>query len=127
MRCPCSLCDSLAHFTYQCPMIIEYRQRQLAQLHQPAGSLIDLTSPLADLHIISPEPEALPTPPWFLDDSFEDLPRNPPNSPAAFPYRDYPSNYHGYPSVLQHMVHDERTLTICSHLSPCFTSRGQSY
>jgi hypothetical protein len=22
MRCPCSLCDSLAHFTYQCPMII---------------------------------------------------------------------------------------------------------
>jgi hypothetical protein len=25
MRCPCSLCDSLAHFTYQCPMIIEYR------------------------------------------------------------------------------------------------------
>jgi hypothetical protein len=85
MRCPCSLCDSLAHFTYQCPTIVEYRQCQLAQLHQPAGSLIDLTSPLADLHIISPEPEAFPTPPWFLDDSFEDLPRNPPNSPAHSP------------------------------------------
>jgi hypothetical protein len=26
MRCPCSLFDSLAHFTYQCPMILEYRQ-----------------------------------------------------------------------------------------------------
>jgi hypothetical protein len=25
MRCPFSLCDSLAHFTYQCPMILEYR------------------------------------------------------------------------------------------------------
>jgi hypothetical protein len=35
MRCPCSLCDSLTHFTYQCPMIIEYRQRQWARQHQP--------------------------------------------------------------------------------------------
>jgi hypothetical protein len=82
MRCPCSLCDSLAHFTYQCPMIIEYWQRQFALLHQPAEAVIDLTSPLANLHVISPEPEALPTPPWFLDDVSEDLPRNPPNSPA---------------------------------------------
>jgi hypothetical protein len=49
---------------------------------QPASKVIDLTSPSADLHIISPEPEALPTPPWFLDDLSEDLPRNPPNSPA---------------------------------------------
>jgi hypothetical protein len=49
---------------------------------QPAAEVIDLTSPSADLHIISPEPEALPTPPWFLDDLSEDLPRNPPNSPA---------------------------------------------
>jgi hypothetical protein len=77
MRCPCSLCDSLAHFTYQCPMIIEYRRRQLVLQHQPTAEVIDLTSPLADLHIISPEPEALPTPPWFLDDVSEDLPRNP--------------------------------------------------
>jgi hypothetical protein len=23
MRCPCSLCDSIDHFTYQCPMILE--------------------------------------------------------------------------------------------------------
>jgi hypothetical protein len=82
MRCPCSLCDSLAHFTYQCPIIIEYRQRQLALLHQPAEAVVDLTSPLANLHVISPEPEALPMPPWFLDDVSEDLPRNPPNSPA---------------------------------------------
>jgi hypothetical protein len=82
MRCPCSLCDSLAHFTYQFPMIIEYRQRQLALLHRPTEAVIDLTSPLADLHVISPKPEALPMPPWFLDDVSEDLPRNPPNSPA---------------------------------------------
>jgi hypothetical protein len=86
MRCPCSLCDSLAHFTYQCPMILEYRQRQLALLHQPAEAIIDITSSLEDLHVISPEPEALPTPPWFLNDVSEDLPRNPPygHSPNFF-------------------------------------------
>jgi hypothetical protein len=82
MRCPFSLCDSLVHFTYQCPMIIEYRRRQLALLHQPAEAIIDISSPFEDLHIISPETEALPMPPWFLDDMSEDLPCNPPNSPA---------------------------------------------
>jgi hypothetical protein len=66
-------------------MIIKYRQRQLALLHQPAEAVIELTSPLANLHVISPEPKALPTPPWFLDDVSEDLPRNPPNSPAHSP------------------------------------------
>jgi hypothetical protein len=66
-------------------MILEYRQRQLALRHQPAEAIIDITSPLEDLHVISPEPEALPTPPWFLDDVSEDLPRNPPNSPAHSP------------------------------------------
>jgi hypothetical protein len=63
-------------------MIIEYRQRQLAWRLPPTAEVIDLTSPSVDLHIISPEPEALPTPPWFLDDVSEDLPRNPPNSLA---------------------------------------------
>jgi hypothetical protein len=85
MRCPCSLCDSLTHFTYQCPRIIEYRRRQLALLHQPAEAIIGISSPFEDLHIISPEPEALPTPPWFLDDISEDLPHNPPNSPTHPP------------------------------------------
>jgi hypothetical protein len=85
MRCPCSLYDSLAHFTYQCLMIIEYRQRQLALLHQPAEVIIDTSSPFEELHIISPEPEALPTLPWSLDDISEDLPRNPPNSPTHPP------------------------------------------
>ena len=66
-------------------MILEYRQRQLALLHQPAEVLIDITLSLEDLHVISPEPEALPTPPWFLDDVSEDLPPNPPNSPAHSP------------------------------------------
>jgi hypothetical protein len=81
MRCPCSLCDSLAHFTYQCPIILAYRQRQLTLCHQLAAAVIDITSPLEDFHVISPKPKALPTPPWFLDDISEDLPRNPPNSP----------------------------------------------
>jgi hypothetical protein len=31
MRFPCSLCDSLTHFTYQCPMILAYRQCQVAR------------------------------------------------------------------------------------------------
>jgi hypothetical protein len=66
-------------------MIIEYPQRQLALLHQPAEEIIDISSPFEDLHKISPEPEALPTPPWFLEDISEDLPRNPPNSPAHPP------------------------------------------
>jgi hypothetical protein len=26
------------------------------------------------VHIFSPEPEALPTPPWFLDSLYEDFP-----------------------------------------------------
>jgi hypothetical protein len=85
MRCPCSLCDSLEHFTYQCPMILAYRQRQVAIHHQPAEAIIDITSPFEDLHVISPEPEALPTPPWFFDNVSEDFPRNPPNSPAHPP------------------------------------------
>jgi hypothetical protein len=53
----------------------------LALLHQPAEAIIDITSSLEDLHVISPEPEALPTPPWFFNDISEDSPRNPPNSP----------------------------------------------
>jgi hypothetical protein len=82
MRCPCSLCDSLAHFTYQCPMILAYRQRQVARRHQPTEPIIDITSPPEDRRVISLEPEALPTPPWFLNDISEELPRNPPNSPV---------------------------------------------
>jgi hypothetical protein len=66
-------------------MILEYRKLQLALLHRPAKAIIDVTSSLADLRVISPEPEALPMPPWFLDDVSEDLPRNPPNSPTHSP------------------------------------------
>jgi hypothetical protein len=81
MRCPCCLCEYLDHFTYQCSMIIEYRQRQLTLIQTPVlptELMVDLTSPLEILHIISPEPEALPIPPWFLDDLSEDLPQIPP-------------------------------------------------
>jgi hypothetical protein len=82
MRCPCSLCDSLTHFTYQCPMILAYRQRQAARRHQPTAPIIDITSPPENRHVIPIEPEALPMPPWFLNDISEELRRNPPNSPV---------------------------------------------
>jgi hypothetical protein len=85
MRFPCTLCESLDHFTYQCPMIIEYRQRQLTLIQTPTESIVDLTSSLEILHIISPEPEALSMPLWFLDDLSEDSLLNPPNSPIHFP------------------------------------------
>jgi hypothetical protein len=90
MRCPCSLCESLDHFTYQCPMIIEYRQHQLTLIQTPVPltkSMVDLTSSLEILHIICPEPEALSMPPWFLDDLSKDSPPNPPNSPIHFPMK----------------------------------------
>jgi hypothetical protein len=78
MRFPFSLCDSLVHFTYQCPMILEYKQHQFTLLHRPIEAIIDITSSLEDLHVISPEPEALPMPPWFLNDLSKDSPPNPP-------------------------------------------------
>jgi hypothetical protein len=37
------------------------------------------------VYIFSPEPEGLPTPPWFIDSLEEDLHPNPPNSPVHFP------------------------------------------
>jgi hypothetical protein len=51
----------------------------------PIESMTNLTSSLETLHIISPKPEALPIPLWLLDDLYEDLPPNPPNSPIHFP------------------------------------------
>jgi hypothetical protein len=71
-------------------MIIEYRCRQLALIQNhtpppPAEPVSTLTPSLDMVHIFSPEPEALPTPAWFLDDLYEELPPNPPNSPIHFP------------------------------------------
>jgi hypothetical protein len=71
-------------------MIIEYRHRQLAliQNHTPSPTveLVNSLTPSLDMvHIFSPEPEALPTRPWFLDDLYEDLPPNTPNSLVHFP------------------------------------------
>jgi hypothetical protein len=91
MRFPCTLCESLDHFTYRCPMIIEYRHHQMALIQNAtsppvsAESMITPTPSPKVIHILSPEPEALSTPPWFLDDLYEDLPLNPPNSPIHFP------------------------------------------
>jgi hypothetical protein len=47
--------------------------------------MINATPSPEILHIISPEPKALPIPPWFWDDLYEDLPPNRPNSPIHFP------------------------------------------
>jgi hypothetical protein len=90
MICPFSLCESLDHFTYQCPMIIEYKHRQLTLIQNHTPSLpiepVNTLTPSIDMvHVFSPEPEALPTPPWFLDDFYEEIPPNPPNSPIYFP------------------------------------------
>jgi hypothetical protein len=69
-------------------MIIEYRQCQMTLIQTPAPlteSMIDLNSSLEIRHVISPDPEALSLPPWFLDDLHEDLPPNPLNSLVHFP------------------------------------------
>jgi hypothetical protein len=71
-------------------MIIEYKKHQVTLIQTPAlptKSMINPTPSPKILHIISPEPEALPTPPWFLDDLYKDLPPNPPNSPIHFPMK----------------------------------------
>jgi hypothetical protein len=71
-------------------MIIEYRHCQLALIQNPtppppAAPVSTPTPSLNVVHIFSLEPKAIPTPPWFLDDLYEDLPPNPPNSPIHFP------------------------------------------
>jgi hypothetical protein len=91
MRFPCYLCDSIDHFIYQCPSIIEYRSRQMTLIQiPPTTSLLvmqvipPIPSPDTD-HITSLEPESLPIPPWFMDRLFEDFSPNPPNYPVHFP------------------------------------------
>jgi hypothetical protein len=125
MRCPCSLCNSLAHFTYQCPMILAYRQRQVALRHQPTEAIINLTSPLKDRHVISPEPEALPTPPWFSNDVSEDLPRNPPNSPVHTETL-HPTTT-GTPQYFNIWFMSSEPSPSPSITPLCFFSRGQSH
>jgi hypothetical protein len=90
MRCPCSLCKSLDHFTYQCPTIIEYRRRQMALIQNPPTTSLPVMQVIPHIpspntvHFTSPEPKSLPTPPWFMDRLSEDLPPNPPNSSIHF-------------------------------------------
>jgi hypothetical protein len=71
-------------------MIIEYRHHQLVLIQNHTSPLLaepvsTLTPSLDMVRIFSPEPEAFPPPPWFLDDLYEELPPNPPNSPIHFP------------------------------------------
>jgi hypothetical protein len=72
-------------------MIIEYRHCQLAPIQNhtppppPTDPINTLTPSIDMVHIFPPEPKALPSPPWFLDDLYEELPLNPPNSPIHFP------------------------------------------
>jgi hypothetical protein len=92
MRCHFSLCESIDHFTYQCPMIIEYTSPNGSYSKSytpplPSESVITPTPSPNVVHIFSLEPEALLTPPWFLDSLYEDFPPNPPNSLVHFPMK----------------------------------------
>jgi hypothetical protein len=79
-------------------MIIEYRQHQMALIQNPTPpptkSVINPTPSPEVLHIISPTPEALPTPPCFLDDLYEDLPPNPPQFSSSFSHGNFTPDYH---------------------------------
>jgi hypothetical protein len=127
MRYACSLCESLDHYTYQCPMIIEYKQRQVTliqTLASPTESMINLTPSLEILHIISPEPKALPIPPWLLDDLYKDLP---PILPFISPQKFYAQlpllihsisifglcqvNHHNLIASFPLLLHHQRTTT----------------
>jgi hypothetical protein len=96
MRFPCSLCNSLTHFKYECPSIIEYRHRQVTLIQNlsiVSPPMMQVIPPIPSpyiFHIISPEPESLPTPPWFMDILFEDVSLNPPNSLVPFPHEILP-------------------------------------
>jgi len=71
MRLPCSLCESIDHFMYQCPLIIEYKCRQMELIQNPLTtslSVLQVIPPIPSpdtIHITSPELESLPTPPWL--------------------------------------------------------------
>jgi hypothetical protein len=99
-------------------------QCQLALLHQPAEAIIDISSPFEYLHIISPEPETLPTPPWFLDDISEDLPRNPPNSPAHPPAETLHPTTMGTPQYLNIWFMTSEPSTSPSITSSVSTAEG---
>jgi hypothetical protein len=85
MRSPCAVCDSLAHFTYQCPLIISYQGRHSTpfQTHLTKSPLV-MHSP-DTVNITFPKPKSLPMPPWFIVPVSEDIPLNAPNSPVNFP------------------------------------------
>jgi hypothetical protein len=91
MRFPFSLCDSLAHFTYQCPLIVEYRRHQLTLIQNHltiVPHMMQVTTPIPSLDTIkitSPKPESLPTPPWLINRLSEDIPPNPVDSLVQFP------------------------------------------
>jgi hypothetical protein len=97
MRCPFSLCESLDHFTNQCPLIIEYKHSQMALIQNPPTTslpVIQVISPIPSpdtIPITSPKPESLPNPPWFMNRLSEDFPPNPPNSLIHFPQEILPS------------------------------------
>jgi hypothetical protein len=106
MRCPCTLCDSLAHLTYQCPLIIEYRFCQSTPIQPYMTTLLhvmQVTSPIPSpdtFHIFSPEPESLPIPPWFTLRLYKDVPSNPRNSLEIFPQEIFPPTTIHYPQDL---------------------------
>jgi hypothetical protein len=125
---PFSLYESLDHFTYQCPMILEYRHRQMALIQNPTPTsqpVVPVTTPTPSpdvVHIFSPEPEALPTPPWFTDRLYEDFPPNPPNSPVHFPTKSY-TRLQFSTLISRYLVYVKQTITTSLRLPYIFITR----
>jgi hypothetical protein len=100
MRFPCTLCDSLAHFTYRCPLIVAYRGHHSTPIQPHLTTSPLVLHSLDTVNITSPEPESLPIPPWFTDRLSEDIPPNPPNSLVNFPQEILPPTTVYHPQCL---------------------------
>ena len=93
----------------------------------PTKSMVDLTSPLEILHIISPELEALPIPSWFLDYLSEDLPPNPPNSPVHFPTKILHPTTTGTPQYLDIWFMSSKSSQYHCIIPPASSSPGEKH
>jgi len=72
-------------------LIIEYWHRQLTLIQNHSTTsphVMQVTPPIPSpniFNITSPEPESLPTHPWFIYILSKDIPQNPPNSLVHLP------------------------------------------
>jgi hypothetical protein len=79
---------------------VAYRGRHSNPI-QPHSTTSQRVFPSLDtVKITSFEPEALPTPPWFIDRLSKDIPPNPPNSPVHPPQEILPPTTVYHPQCL---------------------------